>query len=192
MASFEQEVRDFLTMKALEFDDHTGSLDQLDFTLRTHDIHFDVKEKKQHIKRENWKGSVIPEEYFFILDDLAARKILLKSPRSFLLIRDCTSEFSYFVFSIVDLLCMPKLRVRRPLGGVHGTAFKGKWYIDLRHGIQCPSLNDAVNQMIAYPGKFSDIFKGHIDCWGNYSGENIQTAGTVRKSHHWTTDLRQK
>ena len=191
MDSFEHELKTFLKQSNIPFEDRTGSLHELDFALTQHDVFFDAKEKKQHLNMNNWQGTTIPEEHFFILDDLAARKILLKSPRSFLVIRDNTKEFCYYVFSVVDLLCMPKHRVRRALEK-SSRSYKGKWYVDLRHGKRCNSIEDVVNFMIIYPKKFDKIFKDHIDCWGEYEGENIQTAGTVRKRKHWVEDLKEK
>ncbi|MBI4547745.1 MAG: hypothetical protein HY707_07190 [Ignavibacteriae bacterium] len=191
MKSFEQEIKAYLGKNQIPFEDRTGSLEELDFALNDHQVHFDVKEKKQHINLKNWQGVTIPEKHFFILDDLSARKILLKSPRSFLVVRDNVSGPSYYVFSIVDLLCMPKHRVHRAIEK-STKAYKGKWYVDLRHGKRCASLDDVLHYMSHYPGKFKQIFKEHIDCWGEYEGEEIQTAGTVRKRKHWVEDLRTK
>ncbi|MBI3765888.1 MAG: hypothetical protein HY277_05230 [Ignavibacteriales bacterium] len=72
------------------------------------------------------------------------------------------------------------------------TAFKGKWYLDLRHGASFATLDKAFEYVVAYPSRFVQIFEKHIDCWGEYVGEDIQTAGTVRKSHHWEKDLNEK
>ncbi|MBI3195107.1 MAG: hypothetical protein HYZ34_11680 [Ignavibacteriae bacterium] len=189
MQSFEQEIQDFLTKYNIRFIDGTNSLEELDFALPEYNIHFDVKEKKQHFNMSNWEGTNIPEEYFFILDDLAARKILLKAPRSFVLIRDSVRTPVYYVFSIVDLLCIPKKRVRRALEK-NARTFKGKWLIDFRHAMKFDSLEDAVKYMVTYPKQYDKIFKEQIDCWGEYENENIQTAGIPRKPEHWEEDLK--
>ena len=191
MESFEREIKEYLKKKTISFEDNTGSHDTLDFTLSVYDVHFDAKEKKQHFNVSNWQGASIPEEYFFILDDLAARKILLKSPRSFLVIRDNMTGPAYYVFSIIDLLCLPKHRVKRRLEK-SVVAFKGKWYIDLRHAASFATLESVIEYMIEYPTHFKQIFNEHIDCWGEYAGEDIQIAGTVRRSHHWKKDLSEK
>ena len=52
---------------------------------------FDVKEKRQPYRLDNWK-TIIPEPHFFILDDLACRKILLYSPNAGLLVRDTPQQ----------------------------------------------------------------------------------------------------
>lgn len=191
MKSFEVEIKDFLNHHHIPFTDNTGSLNALDFSLPDVDLHFDAKEKKQHINLDNWRDSSVPEEHFFILDDLAARKILLKAPRSFLLIRDNVTGPAYYVFSIVDLLCMPKRRVRRRLD-TGKEIFKGKWYIDLRYGRKTSSLNDGYASMMNYTELFPNVFQDHIDCWGSYEGENIITTGTPRKHRYWDIDLKGK
>ena len=191
MESFESDVRQFLTSHNIQFIDYTGSHTELDFTLTASEVYFDVKEKKQHMNMRHWSGTAIPEQHLFILDDLAARKILLRSPRSFLVIRNCTEVSSYYVYSVVDLLCMPKVRVRRPIERRHRT-LKGKWYVDLRHGGHASSLEHAFEHMMNYPIKFSSIFKDHIDCWGNYEGEVVQTTGSLRSPQHWSTDLHER
>ena len=188
MESFEQEVRHYLTLKAIRFEDRTESHHALDFALLESNVFFDVKEKKQRFTMGHWPGTVIPERYFFILDDLAARKILLNAPRSFLMIRNCTEMPSYYVFSVVDLLCIPKVRVRRTIER-HNTVAKGKWYIDLRHGKHWTTLAQAFEYMMTYPDRFPLIFDVHLDCWGTYEGENILSAGIPRKPHHWSKDL---
>jgi hypothetical protein len=192
MGHFEHDVRQLLTKRSIAFVDNTGSLETLDFTLATADIHFDVKEKKQRVNVHNWQGAeAIPEEHLFLLDDLAARKILLKSPRSFLLVQDCSRRpLTYYVFSIVDLLCMPKRRVNRALARTDGpTALKGKWYLDLRHGARHESLDAALSYMQEYPKQFDVVFKSHIACWGTYAGEEVRTTGTARTSEYWRIDL---
>ena len=188
---FELEIKHFLAQHNIRFVDGTSSLEELDFALQEYNVHFDVKEKKQHFNMSNWGGTNIPEEHFFILDDLAARKILLKAPRSFVLIRDSVRAPVYYVYSIVDLLCIPKKRVRRALEKNTHT-FKGKWFIDFRHAVQFDSLEQSIKYMVTYHQKFDEIFKEHIDCWGEYENENIQTAGIPRKPEHWKEDLKVK
>lgn len=191
MESFEQEVRNYFSHNAIQFADNTSSHHELDFCLIGSDVHFDVKEKKQRFTMEHWPGTQIPERHFFILDDLAARKILLNAPKSFLMIRDCTAMPSYYIYSVVDLLCIPKVRVRRTIER-HQAHVKGKWYIDLRHAEHTTTLMHAIDYMISYPNRFPTIFDVHLDCWGSYEGETILTAGTPRKPHHWTKDLHGK
>jgi hypothetical protein len=191
LQSFEHEIKNFFTKYNLRFIDGTNSLDELDFALPDFNIHFDVKEKKQHFTMSNWKEANIPEEHFFILDDLAARKVLLKAPHSFVLIRDSVKTPVFYVYSIVDLLCIPKKRVRRALEK-NTRSFKGKWLLDFRHAEKFETLEQAVKYMVNYPKQFKKIFKEEIDCWGTYEGEQIQTAGITRKPKHWDEDLKVK
>jgi len=185
---FEQEVKSFLTSHNIPFEDGTKSKTALDFFLPRRKIYFDVKEKAQPFSMKNWHEASTAQETFFIMDDLAARKLLLHAPLSFCLIKDSSiSPTMYYIYSITDLLCIPKKRVKRPIEKTV-KAFKGKWLLDLRDAAAFDELPDAINYILSYEKKFSLIFSEHIDCWGKYPSEVIKTSGRTRTAGYWTKD----
>lgn len=186
--ALEKELKSLLTSRRVSFQDNIRSLSSPDFFLSRLKIHIDAKEKLQPISRENWSNTAVPVESLFILDDLAVRKLLLTGPDSFILVKDSSrSTHSYHVFSIVDLLCMPKQRCKRP---IHRTveAFKGKWLVDLRDAACFDMLGDALDYIIDYRSFHSSIFETHIDCWGNYASENLASKGRTRTRNDWEKD----
>ena len=186
----EQDVKSYLVRRKEPFVDATSSLSALDFHLTRHDIHIDVKEKLQRFSMKNWRESSIPQEHFFIIDDLAVRKLLFRAPNSFSLIRDSSvSPAMHYVYSIVDFLCIPKKRCRRTISRTSSTA-KGKWLVDFRDAAGFVTLDDAMEYVLQYPSKFKSIFETHIDCWGNYKSERIRRSGTTRMPRHWKEDSR--
>lgn len=185
---FEQEIQSYLRSQNIPFEDRTASNTALDFHLPRLRLFFDAKEKAQPFSMKNWKEADAAQEHLFIIDDLAARKLLLHAPLSFCLIKDSSIQPSmYYVYSIVDLLCMPKQRVRRPIERAV-KAFKGKWLLDLRDAAAFADLSDALQYMLAYEKKFPLIFSEHLDCWGIYPSEKIKTSGTPRRPEHWKKD----
>lgn len=184
----EQEVRQYFSKRRIKFLDHTRSHHELDFALPDVGIHLDVKEKLQRFSRTHWPNAAMPQEHLFILDDLAARKMLLHAPKSFCLIKDSSLPSPmYYIYSIVDLLCIQKPRVRRPIERTV-KAYKGKWLVDLRDAAAFVNLDDAMDYMLRYEKHFSAIFRDHIDCWGNYSSEEIFVSGTKRRAQYWKKD----
>ena len=187
---FESDIKAYLKERGEPFVDGTSSLTALDFHLTRRNIHIDAKEKVQKFSMVNWKEAGIPQEHFFIVDDLAVRKLLLHSPNSFSIIRDCSVEPPmHFVFSIVDFLCMPKKRCRRAISKTVMT-FKGKWLIDLRDAAAFESLEDAMKYIMCYKEKHKAIFETHIDCWGSYRSERIARGGTTRVPKYWKEDAK--
>jgi hypothetical protein len=184
----EQEIKTFLTSQRISFEDGTRSNTALDFYLPRHKIFFDAKEKAQPFSMKNWTEAPTTQEHLFIIDDLAARKLLRHAPLSFCLIKDSSlSPTMYYSYSIVDLFCMPKRRVKRPIENIV-KAFKGKWLLDLRDAAAFADLPDAVQYMLTYENKFPLIFSEHIDCWGKYPSENIKSSGSTRRPEHWKKD----
>jgi hypothetical protein len=187
---FEQDVKAFLRDKQITFHDGTKSTSALDFFLPRYNIHFDVKEKTQAFSLKNWSEATAPQADLFIMDDLAARKLLRCAPLSFCIIRDSSNPpVMYYVYSVVDLMCVPKKRVRRPIARSVKT-FKGKWMLNLRDAAAFDSLADAMKYMLSYNKKFPAIFGGHIDCWGRYPSEQIPVSGGTRTPTHWQKDSR--
>ncbi len=185
---FEQEVKSYLTTKSIPFEDGTKSTSSLDFFLPRQKIFFDAKEKAQPLSMKNWREAITSQEHLFIIDDLAARKLLRHAPLSFCLIKDSSlSPAMYYTYSIVDLLCIPKKRVNRPIEK-SVKAFKGKWLLDLRDAAVFEGLADAMSYILTYEKKFPSIFGSHIDCWGKYPSEEIKTSGSVRTAGYWKKD----
>jgi hypothetical protein len=185
---FEQEVKSFLTANQIPFEDGTKSKSALDFHILRRKIFFDAKEKTQPFSMNNWNEATVPQDNLFIIDDLAARKLLQHAPLSFCLIKDSSiAPPMLYIYSIVDLLCIPKQRVKRPIERTV-KAFKGKWLLDLRDAAVFDELGDAIKYMLAYEKKFPLIFGEHIDCWGKYPSEEIKTSGRTRIARYWKTD----
>ena len=187
--SLEQEVRDLLSAREVSFQAFCEEFDNLDFCIDSPQrgrFYFDVKEKLQPVRRENWPETVIPREHLFILDDLAARKVLRFAPESGLVVRDNTRDL-YFFFSVVDLFLMPRVRVNRPIG-TYETKLKGKWLVDLRNGACCPSLLEVFERIAAYHDTRDEIFQNVLACYGDYHGEQVGEGGIVRQAGHWARD----
>jgi hypothetical protein len=191
MNSLEQEIRDILTEKGTRFRSDCESHAELDFTLLDEKggplVAFDAKEKQRRIVLDHWPATGIPEPYLFILDDLAARKVLAHAPNSGLIVRD-NLHGRYFFISVVDLFLMPRTRANRPIN--RGTpALKGKWLIDLRNGVECGRLFDAFVAMKRYLEDRETIFIKTLACYGGYHGETIHSGGEERKPEHWEKDV---
>lgn len=189
LPSLEQEIRTLLTARSVHFDEATDAFDQLDFCIHSEQrgqFHFDAKEKVQKIKVANWPETAIPEEHLFILDDLAARKVLKFAPDSGLIVRDHRRRL-YFFFDVLNLFLMPRMRVNRRIGEGEGL-LKGKWLIDLRNGVQCATLIEVFEQIAAYHDEQDEIFHKRLACYGDYIGEQVGQGGITRQPGHWIQD----
>jgi hypothetical protein len=187
---FEQDVKAYLTARCELFTDGTSSHSTLDFHLTHRNIHIDAKEKRQRFSMSNWKEAAMPQEFLFIIDDLAVRKLLLYAPNSFSIIRDSSVKPPmHYVYSIVDFLCIPRKRCQRTISK-SVTTFKGKWLVDLRDAAAFETLDDAMGYILRYGEKHKSIFEAHIDCWGNYKSERIGKGGTTRTAKHWKEDAK--
>ncbi len=192
MISFEQEIKAFLQSKKLEYKDSSSSFKRLDFSVRLDEnwtFHFDAKEKRQKLNLFNWKLTADQEPHTFILDDLAARKILAFGPYSGMVVRDNLLG-GYYFYSVLDLFLMPKIRANRPIEK-NAKAMKGKWVIDLRSGKKCASMDEVLQLFKLYISKREDLFLNILDCYGNYQGEDIGERGEVRRPEYWETDVKE-
>ncbi|GIV32042.1 MAG: hypothetical protein KatS3mg030_344 [Saprospiraceae bacterium] len=197
MLSLEQEIKQFLKESGLTWSDGSSSFKRLDFTIQAnpalglpYDFHFDAKEKRQHYNLSNWGiPNASEERCAFIIDDLAARKILAYAPYSGMVVRD-NLEGGYYLFSVLDLFLMPKTRVNRPIEK-EKPALKGKWIIDLRNGRRCESLEEVLAAIRRYIDQRKDLFLNILECYGDYVGEQIDQRGIVRRPDHWDTDVSQ-
>lgn len=169
--AFERRVRRALSSDA-EFAllDSTDSFDEIDFELgcRGRRLFLEVKQKKQRY-RDAWVNiGGISESSLFILDELAARKLVLRSPRAYLLVNDQLTE-KYFVLGALELITMPKTRVNRSIKDEVAT-FKGKWLIDLRDAAQSPTVEESLAYVKRRSSSEDDYWKG-LACHGRYENE---------------------
>ncbi len=186
----EREIKSYLSLHDEPFSDFSTSHTALDFFLPRRNIHIDAKEKRQRFSMKNWKEARMPQEHLFIIDDLSVRKLLLHAPNSFTLIKDSSvTPAMYYVYSIVDFLCIPKVRCRRPIRRTM-VAFKGKWIIDLRDAAAFETLEDAITYTTSYKKKHTAIFEGQIDCWGKYPSERVSRSGSMRTARFWDIDAK--
>jgi len=194
MLSLEQEIKDYFNQRDIPFHDHSFD-DQrflwLDFGYgdagKKRYFRFDAKEKRRRYNMKNWPDAGIPEQHLFIMDDLAARKILAIAPNSGMVVRDNT-QLKYYLFTVVDLFLMPKMRVNRPIHNQR-EGLKGKWLVDLRNGQRFDELPSVFDAIEAYLDQRREIFGKQLACYGEYVGEHIGRGGIIRRPEHWTTDI---
>lgn len=196
MLSLEQELLTHFRQHGIAFHQHVSGetrFVRLDFGFgdsgQKRYFSFDAKEKRQRYNLRNWPNAGIDEEHLFIIDDLAARRVLAFAPNSGLLIRD-NGRGLYFLFTVVDLFLMPKLRVNRRLD-LNPPLLKGKWLIDLRNGQSCPDLAAVFARIEAYLDQRETIFSKELACFGAYVGETISAGGVARQPQHWERDIRE-
>jgi hypothetical protein len=110
-----------------------------------------------------------------VQDEVSARLLLAYAPRAFLLFWDHTTpERPYVLFSIVDLFCMPRRRVRRPIHR-NQAMYKAKWLLDRRHGHSFAHLRDAFAHIKNFLARdLSDDLR-RIDIHGDFIGETVET-----------------
>lgn len=192
MPSFEAEIKHYFNSRQIPFEDHCTSLRQLDFCFSDPatkvQFNLEVKEKRQHYNLKNWPQVNIPQAYLFIVDDLAARKILAFAPNSGLAVRDNLNR-QYYFFSVVDLYLMPKTRVNRCIKK-EMAAQKGKWLVDLRNGHCCGNLPELFNALATYITQRKAIFLEILECYGRYVGEEVGSGGITRRPGHWDIDIK--
>lgn len=196
MLSLEQEILAHFQQNTIAFHQHVVGetrFARLDFGFgdraQKRYFSFDAKEKRQRYNLANWPKIGVPEKYLFILDDLAARKILAFAPNAGLVIRDNLTR-RYYLLSVVDLFLMPKVRVNRPISSGETTLVKGKWLIDLRNGQACDTLAAVFARITAYLDQREALFSKELACYGVYEGESIAAGGILRQAEHWQRDIR--
>jgi hypothetical protein len=191
MISFEQEIKTYFLKNKITFDEYCDSYNRLDFGFGNKEekryFYFDVKEKRQKYSVKNWPTSDIPEEYLFIIDDLAARKILAYAPDSGMIIRDNMNK-RYFLFTVLDMYLMPKKRVNRKIRKSI-TTHKGKWLFDLRNGVHENNMSDIFKAINTYLNKKKEFYLDNLPCHGDYINENIGEGGITRQQKHWDIDV---
>jgi len=163
------------------YSDNTAEHERADlyFTrqVRGKSIHaaLELKEKRQ-VYRARWAELAgVPEAELLMLDEVSARKLLAVSPRAFLLFHDATREDRpYVLFTIVDLFCLPKVRVQRPIR-LNSPRMKAKWLLDARHGRGFDSLRSVMSALANYldHGLGADLHR--VEPHGPFAGESVET-----------------
>jgi hypothetical protein len=191
MKSFEKELKTFFKLNNIPFKDYSKSFKNLDFSFvdpgTQYRFHFDAKEKRQVYNMNNWQIENVPQEHLFIIDDLAARKVLGYAPKSGIIIRDNLRK-KYFLFTILDLFLMPKKRANRSIRKNIET-FKGKWLLDFRNVKMSDSLDEIFNEIKKYLKNGEKIFFETLKCYGEYYTEIIDEQGITRIPEHWEIDV---
>jgi len=179
--TFETEVKAGLAALGWEYEDATAAHDRPDITftrrVRSKIVRaaLELKEKRQPYRQRWAELAGLPEPELLVLDEVAARKLLARAPAAFLLFRDGTRpEQPYVLFTIIDLFCMPKVRVLRQLNLRERTA-KAKWLLDRRHGRACADLNTAFALMATYLDRDMLVQLQALDAHGTFVGEKVET-----------------
>ncbi len=178
---FEQAMKAELDALGWEYTDNTSAFDQPDFLVfrtikgKRVRIAFELKDKRQAY-RPGWADAAhVPETELLIVDEVALRKLLAWSPRAFLLFKDLTRPGQpYVLYTVLDLLCLPRVRVQRPISHQE-KRLKAKWLIDRPHGHLFSELRDALVWVSTYlaRGLYDDLRR--LEPHGPFEGETIET-----------------
>ncbi|MGE5602784.1 MAG: hypothetical protein ACM30E_07020 [Nitrososphaerales archaeon] len=178
---FEEQVKAALDRMRWRYQDFTSSHDLPDLVLlhtvgdERVNVALELKEKRQRY-RPRWEELArLPESDVLALDEVAARKLLPFAPYAFLLYHDATGRGRpYVLYSILDLMCAPKVRVQRPIN-LHSERLKGKWLLNRRHGRPFSGLNDTLLELRAYVNnELPNDLRG-LGAHGRYDGEVVET-----------------
>ncbi len=178
---FEEAVKAELDLLDWPYTDNTAAHERADlyFTRQVRgrpvQVALELKEKRQ-VYRARWAELArVPEAELLTLDEVAARKLLAVSPRAFVLFHDATREDRpYVLFTIVDLFCLPKVRVQRAIN-LNSPRMKAKWLLDARHGRGFDSLRSVMNALANYldHGLGDDLHR--VEPHGPFAGESVET-----------------
>ena len=179
--AFEEEVKAGLVALGWQYEDHTTAHEFPDLTflrqVRGNPVRaaLELKEKRQPL-RDRWvELAGVPERELLVLDEVSARKLLARAPRAFLLFHDLTQpERPYVLFTIIDLFCMPKVRVQRAIN-LNDRRLKGKWLLDRRHGQVFANLNDVCAAMATYLDRRMMDDLRRVEPHGPFIGETVET-----------------
>jgi hypothetical protein len=179
--AFEEEVKTGLVALGWQHEDHTAAHDwpDLSFVRRVRGVAvhaaLELKEKRQPLRGRWVELADVPEPELLVLDEVSARKLLARAPRAFLLFHDLTRpELPYVFFTIIDLFCLPKVRVQRPIN-LNGPRMKGKWLLDRRHGQAFAVLNDVFAAMATYLDRRMMDDLRRVEPHGPFIGERLET-----------------
>ena len=179
--AFEEEVKAGLGALGWQLEDHTVDHDHPDLGFlrqvrgKTVRAVLELKEKRQPLRGRWVELAGVPEPELLVLDEVSARKLLARAPRAFLLFHDLTRpEAPFVLFTIIDLFCVPKVRVQRSIN-LASPRMKGKWLLDRRHGRAFGNLNSVFAALATYldRGMMDDLRR--LEPHGPYTGETVET-----------------
>lgn len=179
--TFEKAVIAGLDALGWEYRDNTAAHDRPDFFIirqvrgKPVRLALELKEKRQPYRGRWAQLAGVPEADLLVLDEVSARKLLANSPRALLLFWDVTQPAQpYVLFSIIDLFCIPKVRVQRSIA-LRSRRVKAKWLVDRRHGRAFADLKDAFAAMANYldHGMLADLRR--LEAHGDFVGETLET-----------------
>ncbi len=179
--AFEEEVKAGLLALGWQYEDYTTAHERPDLTfarqVRGKPVHavLELKEKRQPLRGRWGELAGIPEREVLVLDEVSARKLLARAPRAFLLFHDLTQpERPYVLFTIIDLFCMPKVRVQRSIN-LNDRRMKSKWLLDRRHGQAFANLNSVFAAMATYLDRRMMDDLRRVEPYGPFIGETVET-----------------
>ena len=179
--AFEEEVKAGLVALGWQYEDHTTAHEQPDLSFvrqvrgKTVRAALELKEKRQPLRGRWAELAGVSEPELLVLDEVSARKLLARAPRAFLLFHDLTRpEQPYVLFTIIDLFCMPKIRVRRAIN-LNDRRMKGKWLLDRRHGQAFANLNSVFAVMATYLDRRMMDDLRRVEPHGSFIGETLET-----------------
>jgi hypothetical protein len=179
--TFEQAVKAALDTLGWEYQDNTAEHDRPDLYIfrrvRGERVRaaLELKEKRQEYRGRWAELARVPEAELLVLDEVSARKLLAWAPRALLLFWDSTRPARpYVLFSIIDLLCVPKVRVQRPIA-LNDPRLKAKWLLDRRHGQTLADLNSVFAAVANYLDHrlWDDLRR--VEVLGPFAGEVVET-----------------
>lgn len=192
---FEDEFRHALTERTGEPPcDYTSSMHMPDFNIATpkYKVWFECKEKNKPYKMSNWtdfQKLSIPECNAFIIDEYSVLHLCYYSPFIFVIVKN---KSYFYVYDILDLMCMPKIRNNRKVGN----SLKGKWLLDLRWAVKTPSINESLGvvakKCVTLETVYGQPHNRHnsvMACHGHYLGEDLMFGGIERTNKHRQADL---
>ncbi|OQA42117.1 MAG: hypothetical protein BWY52_02330 [Chloroflexi bacterium ADurb.Bin325] len=178
---FEEAVKAELDLLGWPYTDNTAAHERADlyFTRQVRGravrAALELKEKRQRYRPRWAELAGVPEAELLALDEVAARKLLAVSPRAFVLFHDATrADRPYVLFTIVDLLCLPKVRVQRGIN-LHSPRMKAKWLLDARHGRGFGGLREAMSALANYLDRGLGDDLRRVGPHGPFAGESVET-----------------
>lgn len=179
--AFEEAVKVGLAELHWEYQDNTTEHDRPDLYIFRQvrgervRIAVELKEKRQHYRARWSEAAGIPSAELLVVDEVAVRKLVAWAPRAHLLFWDETRPAApYVLYSIVDLICMPKVRVQRPIA-LNSPRLKAKWLLDRRHGREMADLKAAFAAIATYVDRDMWDHLRRLEAHGSFIGERLET-----------------